>query len=77
VLAHLGNTGNSSEPHLHFQICDAESFPDSEGLPFAIDKFTRIDFTLAKDPKGHSTLSVKSSHPVTHEEPMEDELDSF
>jgi hypothetical protein len=77
VLAHLGNTGNSSEPHLHFQICDAPSFPASEGLPFAIDKFTRNDFKLDHGPKGRSTLSVKSSHPITHEEPMEDELDSF
>jgi Peptidase family M23 len=77
VLAHLGNTGNSSEPHLHFQICDAPSFPASEGLPFAIDKFTRNEFKLDHAPNGHSTLSIKSSHPVTREEPMEDELDSF
>jgi hypothetical protein len=77
VLARLGNTGNSSEPHLHFQICDAPSFPDSEGLPFAIDKFTRDDFKLDHPAKGNSTLSIKSSHLVTHEEPMEDELDSF
>jgi hypothetical protein len=76
VLAHLGNTGNSSEPHLHFQICDAPSFPDSEGLPFAIDKFTREDFKI-DTAKGHAALVVKSSHPVTREEPMENELDSF
>jgi len=76
VIGRLGNTGNSSEPHLHFQVCDAPSFPDSEGLPFAIDKFTRDDFKIDKA-KGHAALVVKSSHPVTHEEPMYDELDSF
>jgi hypothetical protein len=76
VIGHLGNSGNSSEPHLHFQVCDAPSFFESEGLPFAIDKFTREDFKIDKAP-GHTALVVKSSHPVTREEPMEDELDGF
>jgi len=75
VLAHLGNTGNSSEPHLHFQVCDAPSFPASEGLPFAIDQFTLDDYKIDKAPK--PALIVKSSHGMTKQEPMEDELDSF
>jgi hypothetical protein len=75
VLAHLGNTGNSSEPHLHFQVCDAPSFLASEGLPFAIDQYTYEDYKLDKAPK--PALTVKSSHPMTKQEPMEDELDSF
>ncbi len=75
VIAHLGNTGNSSEPHLHFQVCDAPSFPASEGLPFAIDQYTYDDYKLDKSPK--PALTVKSSHPMTKQEPMEDELDSF
>lgn len=75
VLAHLGNTGNSSEPHLHFQVCDAPSFPASEGLPFAIDQYTYEDYKLDKAPK--AALTVKSSHPMTKQEPMENELDSF
>ena len=75
-IGHLGNSGNSSEPHLHFQICDAPSFFESEGLPFAIDKFTREDFKI-DNMKGHAALVVKSSRPETREEPMEDELDSF
>ena len=75
VLAHLGNTGNSSEPHLHFQVCDAPSFPASEGLPFAIDQYTYDDYKLDKAPK--PLLTIKSSHPMTKQEPMEDELDSF
>jgi len=75
VIAHLGNTGNSSEPHLHFQVCDAPSFPASEGLPFAIDQYTYEDYKLDKSPK--AALTVKSSHQMTKQEPMEDELDSF
>ncbi len=77
VLAHLGNTGNSSEPHLHFQVCDAPSFPASEGLPFAIDKFALHDYQIDKAHKGHQALLVKSSHPMTKQEPVDDELDSF
>jgi murein DD-endopeptidase len=76
VIGHLGNSGNSSEPHLHFQVCDAPSFYDSEGIPFAIDQFTREDFKLDRT-NGHPALTVKGSHPVANEEPMEDELDSF
>ncbi len=77
VLAHLGNTGNSSEPHLHFQVCNAPSFAASEGLPFAIDKFALHDYKIDKAHNGHQALLVKSSHPMTKQEPVDDELDSF
>ncbi len=75
VLGHLGNTGNSTEPHLHFQVCDAPSFPASEGLPFAIDQYTLDDYKIDKTSK--PALTVKSSHSMTKQEPMENELDSF
>ena len=36
VLGRLGNTGNSSNPHLHFHITDRPSALASNGLPFVI-----------------------------------------
>jgi len=40
VIAKCGNSGNSSEPHIHFQLQSGKSFFLSAGLPIA---FTNID----------------------------------
>ncbi len=39
VLGLVGNSGNSSEPHLHFQVQDGASPLASEGVPYAFDSF--------------------------------------
>jgi murein DD-endopeptidase len=39
VLGLVGNSGNSSEPHLHFDICNANSALGCEGLPYAFASF--------------------------------------
>jgi len=39
VLAKLGNTGNTSAPHLHFHLIDGTSTLGSNGIPYVIDTF--------------------------------------
>ncbi len=73
VLGLLGNTGNSTEPHLHFQICSANSDLGSEGLPYAFASFELQG-------KGEEWKSSGSHAPAVKREmeiPTEDEVVRF
>jgi len=39
VLGLVGNSGNSTEPHLHFHVSNSNSPLGSEGLPYALQSF--------------------------------------
>src|SRR5262249_6881832 len=39
VLGKVGNSGNTSSPHLHFHIMNGPTVFASDGLPYAIDRF--------------------------------------
>jgi len=42
VVALLGNSGNTTGPHLHLQVTDQNSVLQAEGVPFVFGKFTYL-----------------------------------
>ena len=52
-LAACGNSGNSSEPHLHFQLMDSQRLAFAAGLPFA--------FAGSDIPKNGNPLRVEDA----------------
>ena len=69
VLGHLGNSGNSDQPHLHFQIVDANSPLGAEGVPFELDAFTQLGIVREDaDAVPNAVLLAPSSKetPVIH-----------
>ncbi len=69
VLGLVGNSGNSTEPHLHFHVSDASSVLGSEGLPYALDAFD------SRPPKPDQSASPATSR--TKQLPTENELVAF
>lgn len=47
VLGLVGNSGNSTEPHLHFHVSNGPSPLGSEGLPYVMESFEVLGATAA------------------------------
>jgi hypothetical protein len=77
VLGRLGNSGNSSEPHLHLQVCDASSFLICEGVPMEFKRMSLTKYHIQKRGETPIKLEVEGTHDVSGEGPMEDELANF
>lgn len=67
VIGVLGNSGNSTGPHLHLQVMTAASMLDADGLPFVIDGFRldgsvpSLDALLAADSEG-TPMPIDAAH---------------
>jgi murein DD-endopeptidase MepM/ murein hydrolase activator NlpD len=69
LLGQVGNTGNSSTPHLHFQVLTKPTFFPSDSVPYTFAHFSLLgqvtapftDETLALQPNG--TIPVAASKP--------------
>jgi peptidase M23-like protein len=71
VLGALGNSGQSTGPHLHLQVMDASSPFGAEGIPFVFDHFTFMGFGRDYEPDKHPTV------PRRHEMPAGDAVVRF
>jgi hypothetical protein len=74
LIGLVGNSGNSTEPHLHFQLMDRNSPLGSEGLPYT------LDFHLSgRDPDpDHPKLEwLSTPQDRNGEMPMENEIVDF
>lgn len=77
VIAHLGDSGNSAAPHLHFHLSDKPVFEESERLPFQFAHFTLED--QAGEAVVLSPSSVCIPHPVEQQQaiPMDSDVIAF
>jgi hypothetical protein len=72
VLGLLGNSGQATAPHLHFQVMDAASDVAAEGIPFTFDQFTFLGFGRDYEPDKPHLSIVKR-----HELPIDDAVVHF
>lgn len=64
VLGRLGQSGNANAPHLHFQLTNAATFEESEGLPFVLEQFDQlglVSLTEALDRKTKPALRTRTT----------------
>src|SRR5207237_10223561 len=60
LVGRLGNSGNSTDPHLHFQLSDGPDVLTANSLPFVFDRYTLVSTVDAVESEAASTDSSTS-----------------
>lgn len=78
MIGKLGNSGNSTEPHLHLQICDGPSFLACNGVPMQFKDMMVTRYRIEREREKPIRLTIDgAARTFTNQEPMEDELVTF
>jgi murein DD-endopeptidase MepM/ murein hydrolase activator NlpD len=65
LLAHVGNSGNSTEPHVHMHLQDTMSIDQGQGIPFYFEKYLDLR-TGARVERGMPEGGIERGRHVGH-----------
>jgi murein DD-endopeptidase MepM/ murein hydrolase activator NlpD len=67
LIADVGNSGNTTGAHLHFQLMNGNSAIAAEGIPFVFDRFTFLGYGKDFEEDHHPVEPRRNEMPVDDE----------
>lgn len=73
----LGNSGNSSAPHLHFQLTNGPLTLDSNGMPYRFAEFNLVGTVSGLRPESEAVIDP-TGHGIHRDElPLDEQVVDF